>query len=264
MSNKILYLMFVLCVTGNLWAATINWTGGASDNNWNNAANWDAVPAKVPGSADIAALNGRATMPIIAVGQTVGFYDLILGRTVVVPGTNPPAVITMNGGTFQVGRYFKMGQDAGSSGTFDMYAGDVDISGTLMVAQRGMGTFNMYGGTVDVVTILPCESATKQGTGTLNLYDGIINANVLTFYSSSTTTPLVNITQGTLVLLGDQSSAIETAKTAGFLKAYNGNGTIQYSVAGGYTTVTAIPEPATILLLGLGGLMFGKRRKQRI
>jgi ethanolamine utilization microcompartment shell protein EutS len=87
-----------------------------------------------------------------------------------------------------------------------------------------------------------------------------MNANSMAFYSSAITTPLINMAGGTLVLLGDQSAIISTDVTAGFIKAYNGASTIQCSVAGGYTTVTAIPEPATILLFGLCGLIFTKRR----
>lgn len=259
--RRFIVLLFVFSFSRSVFGITVLWTG-AIDSNWSTPGNWNTNTVPDMYIYDDAVVNTQTNMPIVESGQSINCDDLMLARNVSTPPAT--AVMTMNGGTFQLGRHFKIGQDAGTSGTFDMNDGTVNIYDTLMIAQRGTGNFNMYGGVVNVDKLLPCESATKQGTGTLNLYDGIINANVLTFYSSSTTTPLVNITQGTLVLLGDQSSAIETAKTAGFLKAYNGNGTIQYSVAGGYTTVTAIPEPATILLLGLGGLMFGKRRKQRI
>jgi hypothetical protein len=61
-----------------------------------------------------------------------------------------------------------------------------------------------------------------------------------------------------LVLAGN----ISNMASYGNVTAYDGIGTFVYSYDSGsnLTTITAIPEPATIALLGLGGLLFRKRR----
>ena len=67
-----------------------------------------------------------------------------------------------------------------------------------------------------------------------------------------------------MVLAGDEEADIDAYIAAGLITGYDGAGTVEVSYDAGcdLTTVTAIPEPATMVLLGLGGLLSLRRRQQ--
>jgi hypothetical protein len=81
---------------------------------------------------------------------------------------------------------------------------------------------------------------------------------------------MMDIRAGTLVLNGNQMDYVLDLITAGLLTAYGTNGSgpdiqwqYDYNVRNpGKTTVSAIPEPATIILLGLGGLVLRHRKRR--
>jgi len=80
---------------------------------------------------------------------------------------------------------------------------------------------------------------------------------------------LIDITGGTLIIEGDRiSDGVERSIMAfiddGRIAGYGGAGTlnVNYDITNpGKTTLTAVPEPATICRLALGGLGLIRRRR---
>ena len=65
-----------------------------------------------------------------------------------------------------------------------------------------------------------------------------------------------------MILAGDDTIAVDAFIASGLITGYDGAGTASAVFDGVNTTVSAIPEPATMVLLGLGGLLSLRRRRQ--
>ena len=152
-------------------------------------------------------------------------------------------------------------------GVVNQTAGDVDIlAGDLAVGHWGCGRYFMQGGTLDIAGQLQVnlygEETYRWGLlaaegGTITVGGGIYIGDA----------GLINITAGTLVFQDDMMETVKTVidgyVTAGKITGYGKGGTVNVvwtPMNGGTTTVTAVPEPMTIALLGLGGLFLRRRR----
>jgi len=142
-------------------------------------------------------------------------------------------------------------------GSFIQSGGIVSVpTGIVQFGQAGPGTLTMTGGEFNANFFKTGQKAGRVGYGYINLYGGTLTCNGIDFRPKS----LVDITQGTWVIYDDVRSVMASAITDGRLIAYGGAGDVIVDYDGTKTTVTGIPEPMTIALLGLGGL-FIRRRK---
>ena len=74
----------------------------------------------------------------------------------------------------------------------------------------------------------------------------------------------MDITTGMFKLPGDQTdpgSQLMQAISNNRIVGYGGSGNVLVNLVGGDTEVTAIPEPVSLALLGLGGLALIRRRR---
>ncbi|OHB50579.1 MAG: hypothetical protein A2Y10_10265 [Planctomycetes bacterium GWF2_41_51] len=192
--------------------------------------------------------NGMATISDGAVLEVIG--SPVIGRF-------GSGTMIVNGGTVisQGWSQFFLGSTATGSGTLTINSGLVDVVwGPIWVGSLGAGIVNVNGGTLNTTGVLNLGGGTA-GYGIVNLEGGSLNASSIVMTSNSS----MNITEGTLKLTGE----ITDITNYGNIMAYSGDGTFNYDYDGTFTTITAeIPEPATICLLGFGGMVFLRRFKK--
>jgi len=194
---------------------------------------------------------------------------------------------------------FKLSDSDYTCTTVNQYSGDVTVGGELTVPYRYRGIYNVYGGTLTASTIKmvgrgsgfaftdvdawdwvgnlthkdgvhPFQTAASE----LNIYDGaVVTANALIGRNGyvpggdpewSVNRPMPKVTlsgDGMLRLTGDQSANIAQMVALGNIYGNGVAGAITVTLEGGYTVVQAIPEPISMLMLGLGGIAALRRRK---
>jgi hypothetical protein len=180
------------------------WNNSAGDNNWNTTSNWSL--SRIPNSTDNARIN-IATGPVINSGQTVSAYRIYL------EGSN--GTLTINGGSFTATNHIYTAAVSTDTSTMNANGGTVTMA-NFYVGRNGTANINIAGGTVNCAALY---MRTNGGIGT------------------------INITQtGKLIITGDVTANITTWVNSGWIKAYNGAGTIQkdYNITtAGKTTVWA-------------------------
>jgi hypothetical protein len=127
--------------------------------------------------------------------------------------------------------------------------GIVNLSGTINVAGIiGLGTLN---------AVTP-----SGGTGFVNVLNGgVLNLSNIAPVTSIQPGSLLDISgTGKVTLPGDFVAVMEAYRDAGRITGYGGAGTVVVELVGRQTITTAIPEPVSISLLGLGALALLRKR----
>ncbi len=162
-------------------------------------------------------------------------------------GMNGKGVFIMEGGELNIYEKIEIGKNASGNGTVYMYDGTMNFEGSstdLEIATYGTGAFYMYGGVVNVQdNIKLAQGSTTRDTGIarLYLYGGTINAGNLRNPDDIYGDPLMDITEGVLVLPGDYSSTVNVYINRGWIVGYGGLGVVDitYTTEPNQTTVTA-------------------------
>jgi len=248
-ARLICLIALVLVLSSTSSAATIHWTGRGADKLWSNPANWES--STVPTSADEAYIDAPAAEapngPVIQDG-----IDAKTGLLACeVPGK---PTMTMTGGTLQIAGWgMWWGDGPGCHATFDMSGGTIDFTGSPGIFEMAwqdagdkpgscQATWNMTGGTVNAKGVdIPGKG--NGGYARINLYGGVFNVGTarggLVMYKYG----LIDVTEGMLVLEGDQKTKLEGLITAGQITAYEGAGYFELDFDKrnpGKTTLTAV------------------------
>lgn len=273
---KKMMLVVVLVLTFSVTATSVDfwWDESSTDGLWSDGSKWNQGGA-IPGLNDGAGINGGVSV----IDNTVAAEAWTVRGPGWTGNSGLEPVLNITGGSLTTMRDLSFGMYGGSGTmnvTTDTGIPDIDIGGNLHVggpSGGSTGVLNMYGGTLDIgntdgvdsgLLFVPWAAANH---GVVNLYGGTITAHADNQWATALQINgdgYVNITEGSLVLKGDFrffATAPGWYVDTGALRAYDGAGEILYDFDGTWTTFTAVPEPATMMLIGLGGLLIRRKRK---
>jgi len=243
MLRKLIYLVSVVLLLGSVvQAADIQWTDLGADHLWSTPENWE--PVRVPTLADEVLIDVPAAAapngPVIQDGIDAKAKGILTEA----PGE---PTLTITGGTLEVAEWIWLGDGEGSFGIWDMSGGALTVGSEFELGWGGgAGTLTMTGGTISAAeAVIPTGSGVF---GELYLYGGTYNVTNADGFSVKEN-GMVDITEGTLVLEGDDTAKVNDLIAAGQITAYGGSGQLEvdYDVSNpGKTTLTAIGQVAGV------------------
>ena len=257
-----------MCLTGSVYAQDYHWTANGLDGMWGNPANWDnGVPASNVVSGIFIDPQTNGSVVTIPAGQTQS------------PGTignaHPPYGMVFGpefGATLNI--HGTLNWDWGLVPVaFASNPSTINMDGTAHAQGDSIGLgYNWFFNAAPFVTMNMYDSSTVNINyffwgGHLNLIGGTFTTGDINDLNSdqvSDATRFMDIHAGRLVLGGgDRTTLVQSWITRGILEGYGGYGTINIDAVSspGQTIVTAVPEPSSLLLLGIGSLAVLRRRR---
>ncbi|MBW7992675.1 MAG: LamG domain-containing protein [Planctomycetes bacterium] len=253
MCRKLIYFVSVILLLGSVvQAADIQWTNLGEDHLWSNPENWD--PNRVPTLDDEVLIDvPNASAPNGPVIQD-GIDAKAKGIFTEAPGE---PTLTITGGTLEVAEWIWLGDGADSFGIWDMSGGALTVGSEFELGWGGgAGTLTMTGGTISAAeAVIPTGSG---AFGLLYLYGGTYNVTTADGLSVKDN-GMVDITEGTLILEGNDIAKVNGLIDAGLIIAYGGGGKVISDFDGrnpGKTTLTAVNK-VVVLSEDFEGLPLG-------
>lgn len=260
---KAVALLLVVSLVGSAAADTV-WTGAGADDEWDNPFNWDTGVPPAVGSGNT----------ILAEGNDAGNDYIHMATTATVDGEvfGPEwgMHLDIDGGSLT--QINPVGFVFGGIGETSVI--DVRNNGYLQAHNLLVGWSWWYetpGTSLNVYDTSTVKMTDWFWTGgRVSLYDGTIDINgaMNLLYNALS---YVDIYDGELIIRNrfpDEARDLAAEAAAwyadGYLKAFGGAGIINIdteSIANGVVITGELPEPATLMLLGLGGLMTLRKRK---
>lgn len=225
-------LIIVLCLFTNTSAVfgDTDWTNNGGDRVWDNSDNWNnglPTSAVKVGIRNNFSING----PIIDSGTTASTNAMVVGDW-----SSTSDKVEMTGGSLDTASWLILGYGSSNNGSFTISDGTVTVNNNMFVGFNGTGTLTMTNGSITVTSTFGIAQ-NAGGTGNVFLNGGTINTGSVNMTSGGA----LDITEGTLIINGDVTSAIQGYINSSQITAYGGAGTVHYdtSTNPGKTTVWA-------------------------
>jgi hypothetical protein len=279
MRKKLAALIVLFVVTGitaSAFAADLQWFGGAHDRDWFNTANWGPAGGPIPTSADKAKLNfvWANPGPIVSAPGAIA-NEIFISEDMDLGTMGEQSLTVATGGILTANGQVLLGYNGadartgftGNQGRLVMDGGTANLVSHLFVGFTGTGNLQVDAGTLNVAGMFGL--GWNGGQGNVNISGGLLHTEAWNFTNNALTTYTFNFSE-LRTGLGD-GEWVQNHFWKNEIQALVNAGKITTSVAGAHvqvdwdpvleqTHVYAIPEPVSIVLLGLGALCL--RRKQ--
>ncbi|HBG25466.1 MAG: hypothetical protein A2Y10_09835 [Planctomycetes bacterium GWF2_41_51] len=277
MCRRLIVLLVLCIITSVAPAALYYWDNGGGDRNIDTLTNWNPDLTAWETGSDYFINNTNSFGGSVIVDSSVNLttYRFQMGTT----ANSGISVLDMTDGFIRTDYYSQFGIKVGtnvtvnqSGGTWRNYRGvDLGYAGS-------QATYNLSGGILEYR--LTGSYYLKVGgdgisTATFNLSDeGLVKGNLLSIGALSK----IDITGGVMKFTGgtgaDYTSTLQAYITSGKITNSSGEGLRitynhdevislsdgSYEVTG-VTTLELIPEPATLVILGLGSILAIRRKR---
>ncbi|OXU15644.1 LamG domain-containing protein [Sedimentisphaera salicampi] len=214
--KKIVFVLTALLIftAGAAMAEDHYWSGGDPNNNLISDPDNYWGDKGVPAPGDALYFDNKWS-PLMEMDSTV---DLEVNQAYLGKAT-ADGVFEMNvsGGSLHVSDKFVMCKDnrSGMEATLNMSGGTISTGGWFTLGGQTKAAVNMTGGLLDVGTKL-AMGMYGDASGVLNLDGGTVIAGEIDIVGQSTTEPtVVNISDGTLIIDGDQVSQVNDYVNSG-------------------------------------------------
>ncbi len=225
---------------GRTWSFTVvvisggitTWTGAGGSDLWNVEANWDNG---VPGIGTTTNIHENApalidsSVEAVATSTTWNRWGIIYNPI----DPNDPTVLDMTGGSLTLYRW-ALG-NAGPA-TVNISGGTVSILDMMVIGDQYDTTLNIDGGTVNIGYTI--DSYINATTNFINLNSGVLTASNMVLNGDYVDPDdpvdpnhiypgtILDISAGTLILDGDDTSVVQGYIDAGRIIAYGDTGTV--------------------------------------
>ena len=249
--------LVVLALAGSTALANNKWTGNGGDILWNNPANWQkGIPD--PAVDNKCQIDGP-DVEVLIDATHVGDEEAINEQVRVSYTADSGAVtLTVDGGTLRCTDRLFLAAREGTTGTIMVNNGGQVIASRITLGRVGDGVIVLNDGLVDC-SKGQVEFGINIGSGTLILNGGSfkalgflgsnkgrieLNGGVLEVGSLTLGAVTMDITDGTLIVAGDQTALVQADAQAGFITTFGQDGSrgglaVSYDADLDQTVVTA-------------------------